>query len=64
MVDNISYVQGLAQALVIIHCPHISIASLTKGWGVTEGPIGLPALQPVTCLWVLRGQRGPWVPYI
>ena len=34
MVDNVSYVQGPAQPLVIIHLPHVSNASLIKGWGV------------------------------
>ena len=34
VVDNISYVQSSAQALVIGHCPHVSTASLSKGWGV------------------------------
>ena len=34
LVDNVSYVQGLAQPLVIIHHPHVSTASLSKGWGV------------------------------
>ena len=34
VVDNISYVQGCAQALVMIHCPHVSTAPLSKGWGV------------------------------
>ena len=33
MLDNISHVQGPAQALVIIHQPHVSTASLSKGWG-------------------------------
>ena len=33
MVDNISYIQGSADALVIIHSPDVSIASLRKGWG-------------------------------
>ena len=37
MVDNVSYVQVSAQALVIIHCPHVSTAYLSKGvcvcWG-------------------------------
>ena len=32
MVDNVSYVQGPAQALVIIHHSHVSTASLSKGW--------------------------------
>ena len=34
MADNISYVQGPAQPLVIIHHPHVSTASLSEGWGV------------------------------
>ena len=33
MVDNVSYIQGPAQSLVIIHHPHVSTASLSKGWG-------------------------------
>ena len=33
MVDNVSCVQGFAQGLVIIHWPHVSTASLSKGWG-------------------------------
>ena len=35
MMDNISYVQGSAQALVIILWPHVSTASLSKGQGFT-----------------------------
>ena len=34
VVDNVPYVQGPAQPLVIIHHPHVSTASLSKGWGV------------------------------
>ena len=34
VVDNVSYVQGPAQPLVIIHHPYASTASLSKGWGV------------------------------
>ena len=34
MMDNVSYVQGLTQPLVIIHHPYVSTASLSKGWGV------------------------------
>ena len=41
--DNVSYVQGFAQPLVIIHHPHVSTASLSKGWGGLEECIGLPA---------------------
>ena len=48
--ENVSYVQGPAQPLVIIHNPHVSTTSLTKGWGGLEGRIGLLALQPVPCL--------------
>ena len=34
VVDNVSYVQGPAQLLVIIHHPHVSTASVSEGWGV------------------------------
>ena len=34
MVDNISYVQGPAQVLVIIHHLHVLTTPLSKGWGV------------------------------
>ena len=34
VVDNVSYVQGLAQPLIIIHHPHVSTASVSKGWGI------------------------------
>ena len=37
MEDNVSYVQGLAQPLVIIHHPHVSTASVSKGWGGFRG---------------------------
>ena len=33
--NNGSYVQGSAQALVIIHCPHVSTAS-EQGFGGVE----------------------------
>ena len=33
MVDNVSSVQGPAQPLVIIHHPHVSTASFSKGGG-------------------------------
>ena len=32
MMDNVSYVQGPAQVLVIIHHLHVSTASPSKGW--------------------------------
>ena len=50
MVDNVSYVEGPTQPLVIIHQTHVYTASLSRGWGGSEGRIGLPALQPVPCL--------------
>ena len=63
--DNVSYVQGLPPPLVIIHHPHVSTASVSKGWGGLEGRIGLPAFVASTLsLWVLRGQRGTWAPCI
>ena len=43
MMDNVSYVQELAQPLVIIHHPYVSTASLSKGRGGLEGLIGLSA---------------------
>ena len=49
MVDNVSYVQGPAQPLVIIHRPRFNCLS-EQGVGSLEGRIGLPALQPVPCL--------------
>ena len=33
MVDNVSYVQGPAQPLVIIHHPHVSTLFFGCGWG-------------------------------
>ena len=51
VVDSVLYIQGPTQALVIIHHPHISTASLGEGWGGLDGCIGLPALQPVPCLY-------------
>ena len=50
MMDNVSYVQGLARPLVIIHHLYVSTASLSKGRGNLEGLIGLPAQQLVPCL--------------
>ena len=48
MEDNVSYVHGLAQPVVIIHHPHVSTTSVSKGWGVLEGRIGLPAFAAST----------------
>ena len=44
VMDNVSYVQGPTQVLVIIHHLQVSTASLSKG------TYSLPALQPVPCL--------------
>ena len=45
--------------------PHVSTASVSKGWGGLEGRIGLPAFAASTLsLWVLRGRRGAWAPCI
>ena len=38
MEDNVSYVHGLAQPVVIIHHPHVSTASVSKG-GVGGGGV-------------------------
>ena len=61
---DILYVQGPAQALVIIHNPHISIASLSKGWGFrgTYRPTCFAA--STLSLWVLHGRRRAWAPCI
>ena len=58
MMDNVSYVQGLAQPLVIIHHPYVSTASL-RG---THRPTCLAA--STLSLGVLRGRRGAWAPCI
>ena len=44
MVDNVSYIQSPTQALVIIHCPHVSTASLSK-----EGGGGVRGAYRPTC---------------
>ena len=64
VVDNVSYVQGPAQPLVIIHHPHVSTASVSEGWGFrgTYRPTCLAA--STLSLWVLRGWRGAWAPCI
>ena len=38
MMDNVSYVQGLARPLVIIHHLYVSTASLSKGRGFKGTP--------------------------
>ena len=58
MVDKVSYVQGLAQHLVIIHQPHVSTAS-EQGVGCLEGHIGLPACsQYLVSLGLAWAERG------
>ena len=57
VMDNVSCIQGSAQALVIIHWPCVSTYSLSKEWGGVVMSvcvralehISLPALQPVLC---------------
>ena len=65
MVDNISYVQGLAQPLVIIHHPRISTASLSKGWGFrgTCRPTCLAAstLVSLGLAWAERGMGALYI---
>ena len=64
VVDNVSYVQGPAQPLVIIHHSHVSTAYLSKGWGF-RGMYRPTCLAASTLsLWVLRGRRGAWAPCI
>ena len=64
MVDNVSYVQGLAQPLVIIHHPHVSTASVSKGGGVRGMYRPTCSAASTLSLWVLRGRRGAWAPCI
>ena len=68
MVDIVSYVQGLAQPLVIIHYLYVSTASLSRGGG---GGGGFRGTHRPTCLaastlslGVLCGRRGTWAPCI
>ena len=63
VMDNVTYVQGLAQPLVIHH-PYVSTSSLSKGWGFrgTHRPTCLAA--NTLSLRVLRGRRGSWAPRI
>ena len=67
MVDNVSYVQGLPP-LVIIHHPHVSTASVSKGCGGLEGRIGLPAfasqyLVSLGLAWAERGMGALYIKY-
>ena len=66
MMDNVSYVQGVTQSLVIIHHPHVSTASLSKvGGGGVRGMHRPTCLAASTLsLEVLRGRRGSWAPCI
>ena len=60
--DNVSYVQGFAQASVIIHHPCFNCPS-EQGVGGLEGCRGLPALQPVS-LGLARAETGVGTLYI
>ena len=59
VVDDASYVQGPAQALVIIHCPHVSTVSLNKQWGVQRNVYACllchQYLASLTLAWMERG---------
>ena len=57
MVDNISYARGPAQALVIMHYPHISTAFLSKGWGFRGTYRPTCFATSTLSLWVLHGRR-------
>ena len=48
MEDNVSYVHGLAQPVVIIHHPHVSNCLCEQRVGGLEGRIGLPAFAAST----------------
>ena len=62
VMDNILYIQGPSQALVIIHCPHVSTASLSKGWGFRGAYRPTCSAVSTLSLWVLYGRRGAWAP--
>ena len=64
MMGNVSYVQGLAQPLVIIHHPYVSTASLRKGGGFRGTPRPTCVTASTLSLWVLRGRRGACAPCI
>ena len=62
MVDNISYVQGPTQVLVIIHCPYVSTASLSMvcvcvcvGGGGVVGGLCSQYLVSLGLMWAERG---------
>ena len=66
MVDNVSYVQDSAQTLVIIHCTHVSTASLSMGGG--GGVVGHIAyllcsqkLVPLGLAWAERGMGALYI---
>ena len=47
VVDNVSYIQGSTQALVIIHCPYVSTAPLREGG--REGVLVFRGAHRPTC---------------
>ena len=65
MEDNISYVHGLAQPVVIIHHPHVSTASVSKGGGFrgTYRPtcICSPYLVSLGLAWAERGMGASYI---
>ena len=65
MEDNVSYVHGLAQPVVIIHPPHVSTASVSKGWGFrgTYRPTCICSqyLVSLGLAWVERGMSASYI---
>ena len=54
MVNNFSYIQGSAQALVIIHCPHASTTSSSER-GAHSYLLCSQYLVPLGLTWSERG---------
>ena len=65
MEDNVSYVHGLAQPVVIIHHPHVSTASVSKGGGCrgTYRPtcICSQCLVSLGLAWAERGMGASYI---
>ena len=65
MVDNVSYVQGLAPPLVIIHHPHVSTASVSKGFRGMHRPTCICSqyLVSLGLAWAERGMGALYIKY-
>ena len=66
MEDNVSYVHGLAQPVVIINHPHVSTASVSKGWGGFRGTYRPTCIcsQYLVSLGLAWAERGMGASYI